>query len=393
MHVVKLLHKQLEKTCTIHKKRLSSLFDIVETAMRTQYVTLTGLGRRLPTSTILKHKIKKVDRLLGNKHLQKERIEIYKQLGRLLIGKRIRPLIIVDWSPLAEGSYYYLIRASIPTKGRAITLYEECHRDSDHTNTKIHKAFLKTLKMIVSPDCQPIIITDAGFRNSWFKMVEALNWHWVGRVRNGTLYHPINSAVWSRIKSLYPSATSQAKRFGQVILARSNPITCYFYLYKKHPGGRKKVNLLGEPCRQSTSLKCAKREREPWLIASSLEKPAKNMIQLYSKRTQIENSFRDTKNQRVGFSLNDTGTRQIERLNILLLIIFIASIGLWLIGQCAKEKNLQYQFQANTVKHREVLSNIYLGWQILFSLPNLLSSRDIKQTLHNFMNQYSGCDL
>ena len=117
------------------------------------------------------------------------------------------------------------------------------------------------------------------------------------------------------------------------------------------------------------------------------------MIQLYSKRTQIENSFRDTKNQRVGFSLNDTGTRQIEWLNISLLIIFIASIGLWLIGQCAKDKNLQYQFQANTVKHREVLSNIYLGWQILYSMFNLLSSREIKQTLHNFMNHNSGCDL
>jgi len=44
MHVVKVLHKQLQKTGSIHKKRLESLFDIVETAMQTQYVTLTGLA-------------------------------------------------------------------------------------------------------------------------------------------------------------------------------------------------------------------------------------------------------------------------------------------------------------------------------------------------------------
>ncbi len=393
MHVVKLLHKQLEKTCSIHKKRLSSLFDIVETAMRTQYVTLTGLGRRLPTSIKTKHKIKKVDRLLGNRHLQKERVSIYKYLARFIIGKRKTVLIIVDWSPLAEGSYYYLIRASIPTKGRAITVYEECHRDTDHTNKKIHKAFLNTIKFILPPNCQPIIITDAGFRNSWFKMVEALNWHWVGRVRHNTLYQVFNTNSWHRIKSLYPLATKKAKQFGQVVLARANPLTCYFYLYKKLPKGRKRVNLLGQPCRQTTSLKCAKREREPWLIASSLNRPATDIINIYSQRTEIENSFRDTKNQRVGFSLNDTGTRQIERLNILLLIVFIASMGLWLIGQCAKENKCHYQFQANTIKHRDVLSNIYLGWQILFSMANLLSSKDIKQTLKKFTNNYKESDL
>jgi len=114
--------------------------------------------------------------------------------------------------------------------------------------------------------------------------------------------------------------------------------------------------------------------------------PANIVIKLYSKRTQIENSFRDTKNQRVGFSLNDTGTRDIERLTILLLIVYIASIGLWFIGQCAKENKRHYQFQANTIKHRDVLSNIYLGWQILFSAANLLTSKEIKATLNAFIN-------
>lgn len=114
--------------------------------------------------------------------------------------------------------------------------------------------------------------------------------------------------------------------------------------------------------------------------------PANTIIKLYAKRTQIENSFRDTKNQRVGFSLNDTGTRNIERLNILLLIVYIASIGLWFIGQCAKENKRHYLFQANTVKHRDVLSNIYLGWQISYSLESLLTCSEINYTLRNFID-------
>jgi len=386
MHVIKLLHKQLQKTASIHKKRLASLFDVVETAMQTQYVTLTGLGRRLSSSIKTKHKIKKVDRLIGNKHLHKERIEIYKELSRRLIGHRKTPHIIVDWSPLAEGSYYYFLRASLATKGRAITLYEECYPDSKHATVKAHKALLKSLKYILPQDCQPVLITDAGFRNSWFNLVASHHWHWIGRIRHNTLYQAENTTIWQRITSLHAKATGKAKHLGQVILARANPLTCYFYLYKKLPKGRKKKTLLGQTCQQTTSLKCAKRGREPWLIASSMNQPANIIIKLYAKRTQIENSFRDTKNQRIGFSLNDTGTRNIERLNILLLIVYIASIGLWFIGQCAKENKYHYQFQANTIKHRDVLSNIYLGWQILFSVTNLLTCKEINDTFNKFIH-------
>lgn len=207
------------------------------------------------------------------------------------------------------------------------------------------------------------------------------------RVRHNTLYQVVNTMRWQTVTSLHAKASEKAKQLGQVILAKANPLTCYFYLYKKEAKGRKKKTLLGKTCRQSNSLKCAKSGREPWLIASSMKKPANTIIKLYAKRTQIENSFRDTKNQRVGFSLNDTGTRDIERLNILLLIVYIASIGLWFIGQCAKENERHYQFQANTIKHRDVLSNIYLGWQILFTSAKLLSAKEINATLINFVNK------
>ena len=95
-------------------------------------------------------------------------------------------------------------------------------------------------------------------------------------------------------------------------------------------------------------------------------------MKIYAKRAQIENGFRDTKNQRFGFSLNDSRTKNTDRLNILLLIISIATFGLWLIGAIAKQKQLHYQFQANTIRHRNVLSNVFIGWQLL------------NQSSHNF---------
>ncbi|WP_252360521.1 hypothetical protein, partial [Escherichia coli] len=37
-------------------------------------LTLTELGRNLPTKARTKHNIKRIDRLLGNRHLHKERL-------------------------------------------------------------------------------------------------------------------------------------------------------------------------------------------------------------------------------------------------------------------------------------------------------------------------------
>lgn len=170
---------------------------------------------------------------------------------------------------------------------------------------------------------------------------------------------------------------------GHCQLARRRSVQCGLYLYKKQPKGRVLNNLQGEKRKHATSLKIAQREQEPWLIATSLQHSStliRKIMKIYAKRAQIENGFRDTKNQRLGFSLNDSKTRNTDRLNVLLLIIAIATLGLWLVGNMAKQKQLQFQFQANTIRDRDVLSNIFLGWQIInhssphFKLADLLSA-------------------
>jgi len=47
-----------------------------------------------------KHAIKRVDRLLGNRHLQTERSLFYWVMLRTLLGSLKHPLILVDWSPI-----------------------------------------------------------------------------------------------------------------------------------------------------------------------------------------------------------------------------------------------------------------------------------------------------
>ena len=65
-----LLHEWLSDACpSIHRARLSALVKVVHGLLVGGRLTLTELGRRLPTTAFVKHNIKCVDRLLGTAQL------------------------------------------------------------------------------------------------------------------------------------------------------------------------------------------------------------------------------------------------------------------------------------------------------------------------------------
>jgi hypothetical protein len=71
------------------------------------------------------------------------------------------------------------------------------------------------------------------------------------------------------------------------------------------------------------SAKNARSAREPWLLASSVglqHLSAEAIAGLYSQRMRIEQSFRDTKNLRLGLGLEAARSRSGKRLEILLPI-------------------------------------------------------------------------
>lgn len=211
-------------------------------------------------------------------------------------------------------------------------------------------------------------ITDAGFRNSWFRAVLNMGWDYVGRIRNSTQYCMLGSASWLPIKSLYDRASNKACYIGNVLVSRSTPLDCHFYLMKNIKKFRVKRNLVGKKVRCSSSIKHEIGAREPWLIASSIshiEMNASEIMKIYEKRMQIEEAFRDLKNTRNGLGLRHCRSFKVDRLNVALLIAALATLILWLLGLAAKSKNLHYSYQSNTEKRRNVLSCFTIGRQVL----------------------------
>ena len=241
---------------------------------------------------------------------------------------------------------------------------------------------MKILKSILPDGCHPIIVTDAGFRNPWFKVVKAMGWDFVGRVRNLTHFQEKDLTTWKPVKDLYKTATLKSTYIGEVILAKYNPLSCHFYSCKQRKKYRVKRNLIGKKVRCSNSIKHQKRGNEPWLIVSSLSPEnvnASEIMLIYRKRMQIEEAFRDLKNTRHGLGLRHCRSYQTLRLNVALLIAALAILILWLFGVSAKSKKLHYSFQTNTVKRRNVLSDMFIGWQarqnkIKFNKKELLAA-------------------
>jgi hypothetical protein len=374
MQTTRFLHKILSDSAqVIHSLRLNAVLDSVQALLAGQRLGLTALGRHLPGNTTPKHAIKRMDRLLGNPHLQQERPLFYWHVARLLIGRMRHPRILVDWSPVDDRGRYFVLRAAIPFAGRSFPIYERVHYKDACPICQRH--LLDALALLIPEGTQPIIVTDAGFRGPWFREVEARGWYYVGRLRRPTLVRPPGGA-WQSIGHLLTGAKTSPETLGPIETARSCPLHTRLYRVRKTAKGRKQLNKFGGPSRAQRSQKAANRNREPWLLVSNLPPSftiAKKVVAIYSQRMQIEEGFRDVKSPLFGLGFGMHQTRSARRIEILLMIAMLASLVMLACGLKVRHDGQIQQFQSNSIRSRSVLSLWRVGREAISHLPCLLS--------------------
>jgi len=369
MHLSRLLQNLFHpSSINMDKRNQKTIIDCSVALSECKTLSIASIGRHLISETSMKHNIKRVDRLFGNNHVQQNRMDYYRTMASYLIPNNSRPVISIDWSGLTPCGEFHFIRAAIAVGGRAMPLFESCYTEHEYTKSYIHANFLEQLRTILPDECRPIIVTDAGFRCPWFILVRSFGWDFVGRIRNRTQFQVINDDNWQFVASLYSTIQSKPHYLFQGILARNNPVTGYFHGYRSKAQHRKHKNLRGHRVRCASSLKHAKRGREPWLLFTSLSPTEFNsnaIKNIYAGRMEIEESFRDLKNTLNGLSLRHCRSYEKGRLNIALLLGAIAFFIIWLSGLIAKQQKLHVGYQANTVKHRNVLSTFFIGYYFL----------------------------
>lgn len=365
MRAMQIIQRQFQVDLPrVHLARLRLVFAATFTALRCGQLSLTALGRAIAERTTHKHGIKRIDRLLGNRHLHDERLVFFRAIARRVISPGSRPPIIIDWTAVTPK--LWALVAAVSFKGRALTIYAETHPISRYAKPYVHAAFIRRLSTVLPPRCAPIVLADAGFRSPFMKLVQKMGWDYVVRLRGPVVVRLKFGRGWKRLPYLFGELGSWCKDFGRAEIARR------VRFVTRLVGVRRAVRHRKYHSRQihaKTTWRHKREAHEPWVLATSVAVESKRVIALYARRMQIEETFRDAKNPRFGMSLSFSRPRSEERADVLLLLASLAHLCALLLGIAAENANLHRGFQANTVVTKRVLSLVMVG-RFLFGCGN-----------------------
>ncbi len=215
------------------------------------------------------------------------------------------------------------------------------HVSRQLNRTDVHDDFLDKLGELLPQGCQPKILSDAIFKTPWFKKIESKSWFWVGRVRGNVQLSLDNGVSYMGCTAVMKQAKRKATRLGKILYSKVNRFGCEGVLYHGSLKGKHRKKKRGGYSKDGSSLYYAKKAKQPWLLISCLPEKMntpKTVVKLYRCRMQIEEGFRDTKNQQYGLGLAQAKSKTTDRYNNLLLISALALFILWCIGKAAVDK-------------------------------------------------------
>lgn len=377
----------------MHKKtRLSFICQVQTLLSGRACLSLTSLGQNRIGKAKVRHKIKMVWRFLKNPRITESTTEIYSSLAHETLSGLNELIIAVDWSGCC-GKENQLLRASLLFEGRSLVIYNEIHPEKNSTNAKVHQEFLKRLKEVIPAGKKVTIVTDAGFKTSWFHSVSQQGWYYIGRVR-GLIHCALDGQAWVDVSSLFPNVKrGQTLNLGMGALGKKSktPTRGVFIAHFNLRKGRKTKKIRYPDADE----KLAQTNSEPWILITNLHQhPVWNIYtaphfarfctNLYAKRMQIEQNFRDDKSTVSGLKWRFSRTRCPKKISVLILIASLTTLILWMIGFAAEKNNIHHDFQANTIRTHRVLSWVYLAKQMVVHGFNKLRIRKFKTILSLF---------
>lgn len=91
---------------SLHTKRANALLRATSALVQGALASLSGIALFLNAHTRLKHRVKSVDRLLGNTGLEGARRDIYRALAHRWLKGVEHILVVIDWSDLSKDQHW-----------------------------------------------------------------------------------------------------------------------------------------------------------------------------------------------------------------------------------------------------------------------------------------------
>ncbi len=327
----------LEENVQMRQSRRKSLAAIVGGAMRLQGTGVLALGRAMEGPVKAKHRIKRVDRFLGNEQVEMEALceALFHQL-RPACGEVV---VLADWTD--RHNFQQLVLA-LPRDGRALPFYCVTVEKGDGTGKhdglmrQAETAAMEALARFCGDTVVPIIIADRGFGNTrWLGEIKKRGWSFVQRLAGN---HGVDLEEY-----IGPLSELGIRR-------RRRPRDWGWGTMNEDEWG---------PVRLVTVYE--RDAKEPWYLVTNLSggSPA-YIVRLYKRRMWIEAAFRDLKNRNWGMGMDQVKLTQAQRLDRHFMILALAYMLLFAFGAAAESAGLGEQLKANTVSER-VLSLARIG--------------------------------
>lgn len=345
-------------TNSIHKAQKDCLVRITSDLLDYDTtLSVTEIGKKLTSKTTVKHKIKAANYFVNNYKIETKITTIYQGLAQLFWANAKELVILVDWSGACSPGYYVL-EASVVGHGRSIPLYHEVHPSADQQNSQVHYQFLMQLKDIIPQGIPVTLITDAGFHTIWFKQVIAFGWDLIGRVSSTYHCQFAKDSEWVPVNTILFAGYEKPQALGKVVLGKKNSIEGYLYTFKQRLTG--KIRKKKHKCHVHDKG-YSEGYKRGWVLLSTLQRPALALVRYYKKRMQIEQNFRDIKNEQWGVGLRRHASSGTTRINMLFFLATLLIIIFWWCGLMMETHRKHRNYQANSIKHKRVRSFVHLA--------------------------------
>lgn len=150
MHTGKIVEGMLGNCLSsLHARLAEAVKAAVGGALRGGRLSLSQLARSVESATAMRHRVKRMDRLLGNASLQSVRADIYREVSTRWLAGVDNVLVVIDWSDATTDQRWHLLRASVAVEGRSVTLYEEIYPQRKYGNQAVHRQFLARLAKLL----------------------------------------------------------------------------------------------------------------------------------------------------------------------------------------------------------------------------------------------------
>jgi hypothetical protein len=133
---------------------------------------------------------------------------------------------------------------------------------------------------------------------------------------------------------------------------------------------------------------CRDAAREPLLLITSLSERPAVVIDVYRMRMQIDQTFRDLKSHRYGWSTRHIRSAHRQRVDVLFLVAALAAVAMHLLGLTIRGGVLARGLQANTERRRNVFSTFFLGRLVLQeNLESKLSTQALRVAIKDLIDR------